>query len=102
MKIIKELSDDIECTIANATYNAQQAVELKDDHKSIAEVYYKMSVDNLSHVLMLHGEVVKLIDDYRKTNGDPPEPMLAVYNYLHKKHIEAVQEAKNYQIMYKE
>lgn len=51
---------------------------------------------------MLHNEVVKIIDEFRKTKGEPPAQMMAVYDYLHKKHIEQAKEAKLLQAMYKE
>ena len=51
---------------------------------------------------ILHDEVVKIIEEYRKEHGEPPAAMLAVYDYLHKKHIEDAQKAKTYQTMYRE
>lgn len=49
---------------------------------------------------MLHNQVAKLIDTYRKTNGEPPEKMLAVYDYLHEKAINETKEVKILQQMY--
>ena len=49
---------------------------------------------------MLHGQVVKIIDAYRKTNGEPPEKMLAIYDYLHEKAIDETKEVKILQQMY--
>lgn len=51
---------------------------------------------------MLHNEVVKIIDEFRKTKGEPPVPMMAVYEHEHRKQIQAAKEAKLLQSMYKE
>ena len=54
----------------------------------------------MKHMQILHAEVVKIIDEYRKTNGEPPADMQAVYNYLHEKIIEEVKEVKVMQQMF--
>lgn len=36
----------------------------------------------------LHRAAAQLIGKYRREHGEPPEAMLAVYNYLHDKHID--------------
>lgn len=43
---------------------------------------------------MLHSEVVKLIEEYKKAKGEPPVSMLAIYNYIHEEEIEKTQKAK--------
>ena len=51
---------------------------------------------------ILHNQVVKIIEKYRKENGEPPASMLAVYDYLHEKFIEEAKEVKMMQQMYME
>jgi hypothetical protein len=58
-------------------------------------------VEEMGHVNMLHEQVASLITDYRKANGNPPEKMQIVYDYLHKKYIERANEIKIMQALYK-
>ena len=51
---------------------------------------------------MLHQQVVTLIEDYRKKNGDPPEAMRMLYDIMHKKHIEQAAAVKGMIALYKE
>jgi rubrerythrin len=101
MKIIKELEELIEDEVHDVKKYAKLAVELKHEYPSVAQVFYNISTQEEGHQAMLHGEVVKLIDAHRRTHGEPPESMMAVYNYVHKRHIERMEEAKRYQEMYK-
>lgn len=102
MKLIECISGMVEEEIADAKKYVKKALELKEDRRNLADVFYSLSIDEMRHMSILHGEVVKIIEDYRKTTGEPPAAMLAVYEYLHKKQVEAASEVKLLQSMYKE
>lgn len=101
MKLIKELEEMIEDEICDVKKYARMASELKAEHPSLAQTLYTISTQEDAHQAMLHAEVVKIIENYRKTHGDPPASMAAVYDYLHKRHIEKLAEARRYQEMYR-
>ena len=101
MKLIKELEELIEDEVHDVKKYAKMAVELKADHPQLAQVLYTISAQEEGHQQMLHNEVVKIIGDYRREHGEPPAAMMAVYDYVHKKHIERMAEAKRYQEMYR-
>jgi rubrerythrin len=102
MRIIKELSDFIEEELDGAECYAKKAIKFKTERPEMAKMFYMMSTEEMNHVKYLHDAVVKLIDEYRKEKGDPPPAMLAVYDYLHEKHIDHAKEVRILQEQYKE
>lgn len=102
MKIIKALSEHIEDEIDGAEEYIKAAIKYKHEHPALSKILYDMSMDEMHHMDLLHGEVVKMIEEYRKEKGSPPAPMQAVYEYLHEKHIEEAKEVRMYQSEYRE
>lgn len=101
MKIIKELSGYIDEEIQDSRKYAEQALRYKDENPDLAKLFYNLSLQETEHMNMLHKQVVDIIQNYRKTNGEPPAPMMAVYNYLHERQIENAAEVKAMQAMFK-
>ena len=101
MKIIKEISEMIEDELGGAKHYIEKALHCKDENPALARVFYEISLQEMNHVNMLHGEVTKIIEQHRKEHGEPPAPMMAVYNYLHEKHIDKANRIKVYQAQYR-
>ena len=101
MELIRKLAEQIEEEIHGAKHYAKMAAELKSERPQLAQVLYTISTQEDSHQQTLHNEVVKLVEQYRKEHGEPPAAMMAVYDYLHKRHVEKLAEARRYQEMYR-
>lgn len=101
MKLIQKLEEMIEDEISGVKHYAKLAIEMKHEQPSLAQVLINIAAQEDAHQTMLHGEVVKIIENYRKTKGEPPKEMMAVYDFLHKRHIDKLQEARRYMEIYK-
>lgn len=101
MKIIKCLSEKIEDELQDAQDYIDLAMKWKTDEPETADLFYELSVEEMGHMEKLHKEVVDLIEDYRKENGEPPKDMMTLYDYLHEKHIATATRIKIKQGMYK-
>ena len=102
MEIIKKLSEQIDEELEDAEKYAKLALLHQHSHPELAKTYYDLSTEEMRHVDMLHANVTRLIEKHRKEHGEPPAPMMAVYNYLHERHIDEANEIKVYQAQYRE
>lgn len=101
MKEIQILADRIESELEDACTYIKLAHEYKERDKALADMFYRLSSDEMTHMDMLHKQVVEIIMDYKRKNGEPPAAMEAVYEYLHKRHVAKAAEITNMQNMYK-
>lgn len=88
MKEIKLLMEHIEDELCDAHTYAELALEYKSTAPETADLFEKLAAEEMNHMNMLHKEVVRLIEEYRREKGAPPADMMAVYEYLHKRAIE--------------
>lgn len=101
MTIIKKLVKMIDEELADAEKYADCALKMREENPSLAIVYYNLSLDEMKHMQMLHGEVVKIIEMYRKEHGEPPAAMLAIWEYKHEEHVEWAEKITAMQMMAK-
>lgn len=101
MEIIKYLVSLMDDELHDAKCSAKDALIYKAEYPTLAQVLFDRSNDEMRHFSIIHNEAQKVIADWRKTHGDPPPEMLALYNYMHERHIEKANEVKNYQSQYR-
>jgi len=102
MKIIKCISDYIDEELHDADKYINMAMKVKAEHPELAELFYQLSLEEMTHMNRLHNEAEKIITAYRRQNGEPPVAMQAVYDYVHEKMIEHAKEVKIAQGMFRE
>lgn len=101
MKLIENLSERIEEEMEDAEMYIDCALKWKEDNPMLAKTFSDLSNDEMKHMAMLHDEVVRAINEYKQTNGEPPEKMKAIYDYLHEKHTDNANRIKLKQMQYK-
>lgn len=101
MTIIQKLSDMIEEEIGDAGKYARCAMDNKETDPALADTFFRLANEEVGHVNLLHAQVTRIIEEYRKANGDPPEAMLVLYDNVHKKHIENLAVVKGMLSLYK-
>ena len=85
MTIIQKIVDFIDDELDGAEEYAECAIRHKESRRKLADKFIELAEVEMSHMRILHGEVVKLIEEVRQRDGEPPKEMLAIYNYEHEK-----------------
>ena len=70
------------------------ALEYKESKPELARIMSNLSAAELQHVSDIHAIVLEEIDAYRREHGEPPVDMLAIYNYIHEKHVNKVADVR--------
>ena len=99
MKIIKCLVENIEEEMHDAEKYAKLAYQYREEYPQASNVFLTLSRQEVTHLNMLHDEAARLINEYRSAGNDPPEAMLAVWNWEHAKMIDNLARIKTMQDM---
>lgn len=102
MKVIKQLSKDIECELDKAEDYTKKAIQYKLEHPDVAQSYLNAGNVHMDLMKNLHDRVVALITEYKKEKGEPPAPMMAIYDYVHERFMEKAAAVKNLQDVYRQ
>ena len=100
MKVIKCMCETIEDTLDMAEDHIKKAIMYKNEYPLAAKAYYNQSIILMDSLKGLHDGVVGLIEGDRKEKGEPPAPMMAIYDYMHERHINKTAAVRNLQDMY--
>ena len=94
MIIIRNICHDIKEKIHDSDKDIRKAIELKYEYPTLANDYYEFSVERMQEALDLHSKVVKIIEEYRKQEGEPNETMRNLWEFEHKIIIEQSEDVK--------
>lgn len=101
MKLIELLVEHVEEELNDAYTYAKLALEYKEENPDLAQLFYRLSGEEMTHMDALHKQVVMAIEKYKQANGEPPAGMKALYDFAHKREIEKMEKVTNMQNLYK-
>jgi hypothetical protein len=88
MKEIKKMAEEIREELEDAEKYAKEAAAHKGVDDQTATMYADLSQQELGHAERIHSRVTEIIKRHRTEHGEPPAPMLAVWEWEHGKMIE--------------
>jgi rubrerythrin len=102
MLFLKKIIEKIDEELEDAESYAEMALEHQASDEDIADIFCKIAEQEIGHMNMLHGIVVKIIDRHKKEGKEVPVAMQAIWDYEHEKMIDNAKEVKMLISMYKE
>lgn len=95
MNTIKKLVRMIEEEINDAEKYARACLEYKEDRPELARNFLGLAGSELEHMQILHNSVTAVIEEERRTNGEPPPGMQEAYDLIHEWQMERVAHVRN-------
>lgn len=100
MKIIQSLVEKIDEELMDAEKYIDCAYHHRDEYPELSAVFFRLSREEMAHMSALHDQVVRFIEDYKKSN-EVPADMKALYDYLHERQVDWANKIKIKQDTYK-
>lgn len=95
MKAIKHITEDMLEEVHDAKHRIERAIEFKPLYPDIARRESEIAAQELVHSEKDHNSVMELIEEFKKTKGDPPEYMLEFWKEIHKCYMEKYAHVKH-------
>ena len=76
MKIIKRLAEQMNDELCGAKEYITLALEYKDFRPDLADTYYRMAQNEITHYENLHSHAVNIIQERKNKNISIPQKML--------------------------
>lgn len=95
MNLIKKLVRMIEEEINDAEKYARACLEYKEDRPELARNFLALAGSELEHMQILHNSVTAVIEEERRTNGEPPPGMQEAYDFIHEWQMSRVAEVRS-------
>lgn len=101
MKLVKDIVEQIDEELDGAKMYIKSASKYKTEYPVVANMYYEMSLTEMTHVDKLHGAVVSLINEMKAKGVEVDPKMMAIYEYEHERAIDKATKIKVMQETYK-
>ena len=94
MRVIMKLSRMIEEGIRDAEKYARCAIEYRESKPELSRTFIQLAEQEMGHMQMLHNAVTQLIEEQRRTQGEPPPGMMEAYDLIHEWQMDHADEAQ--------
>ena len=101
LKIIKKMVKNMKKRLCLAECDIDLALKNKEEYPELAKLQYQLSIDLMVQFRQQHDQITQLIMNYKKSGGEIPEGMKAVYEYVHDEYMDWSAEIKAKQDMFK-
>ncbi len=93
---------DLVCgEIRDAKRYAKLALECRDTDRDLADLYYRLSGEELDHANRLHVQVARLLDTQQRIGTNGVDVNKAIYERLRKRDVENIAEVGVLQALYR-
>lgn len=94
MKKIENLTDFITAEYNDANKYIVQAEYNKNSDPKLADLYFELANEEISHANRLHEAAVSIIERLKQEGATIPNWMLELYEILHKQHVRQANEVE--------